>query len=597
MAAQMIPDYCLHNEEDKEYLIYDALKKLPEGYIVIHNFRVLYIERKKQIEHECDFMVFHPKKGFLCIEAKSGNNIHFSNGSWYYSNGTPMNPFTQVSNVTHTLMDYINFVRPIPNCLNIQTKCKFVQAVWFHEMDNRIKDPAYRTSQSDPSIILTKEDLNNPEAAIERIYNNVKWSKDETNLNNAESDALIKKILNCQYDFVSSYSDVNREHRFIQLLDEQVMCLNFMKNEKLVTVIGGAGTGKTVLAQKQAQNLATKGDNVLFMCFNRFLRDKLDLEAQEFINNHNINGKIFVYDLDEFVTKIAHVPGNYNKAANIIGDLWLNGEFLELDGNKIQHVIIDEGQDFGRDDIERSNLLENLQLLVTRKENKGSFAAFFDKKQYIQGLENNSKLPKIMENSFCRIPLKTNCRNTRQIAKTSIGAIVEKEVKYESEDFLVLNEVAGKNPRIHICDKAKINECVRKIISSYTEDEKLVPRVTRNDIVILTLKSESESVLKDSLNDGKFDRCLFTSVRKFKGLESKIVILVDLDENEFHTETGMNNFYVGSSRARLYLNVVTSMSDAAIKNVLIQDFHKSQIEIDDDDPKQMLFGDIMQAIF
>lgn len=51
---------------------------------------------------------------------------------------------------------------------------------------------------------------------------------------------------------------------------------------------------------------------------------------------------------------------------------------------------------------------------------------------------------------------------------------------------------------------------------------------------------------------------LFTTVRKFKGLEAKVVICIDMDEETFFEERERNAFYVGMSRAATYLNLITT---------------------------------------
>ena len=50
---------------------------------------------------------------------------------------------------------------------------------------------------------------------------------------------------------------------------------------------------------------------------------------------------------------------------------------------------------------------------------------------------------------------------------------------------------------------------------------------------------------------------LFTTVRKFKGLEADTVICVDVDATTFETDRNRNAFYVGSSRAKLFLEVLS----------------------------------------
>ena len=53
---------------------------------------------------------------------------------------------------------------------------------------------------------------------------------------------------------------------------------------------------------------------------------------------------------------------------------------------------------------------------------------------------------------------------------------------------------------------------------------------------------------------------LFTTVRKFKGLEAMAVICIDIDSETFENDRNRNVFYVGTSRAMSYLDLITSTS-------------------------------------
>ena len=73
-----------------------------------------------------------------------------------------------------------------------------------------------------------------------------------------------------------------------------------------------------------------------------------------------------------------------------------------------QHIVIDEGQDFGFDDIEEGEILDKLKLMV---EDKGTFYVFYDRLQLIQG----RKIPSFIEDADCKLTLYRNCRNTENI--------------------------------------------------------------------------------------------------------------------------------------------------------------------------------------
>ena len=95
-----------------------------------------------------------------------------------------------------------------------------------------------------------------------------------------------------------------------------------------------------------------------------------------------------------------------------------------------------------------------------------------------------------------------------------------------------------------------------------------------SDIVILTCKTQAESLLTPHLEKGVYPagkkRVRFSTCRKFKGLEADAVILVDIDEDRFLGNDGQNVllYYVGTSRARLRLDMVTTIDQAGCTRIL-----------------------------
>ena len=60
---------------------------------------------------------------------------------------------------------------------------------------------------------------------------------------------------------------------------------------------------------------------------------------------------------------------------------------------------------------------------------------------------------------------------------------------------------------------------------------------------------------------------LFTTAKKFKGLESRVIIIVDIDESSFNDEKEKRNFYVACSRATQYLSLIVEGDDQKIKSI------------------------------
>ena len=143
------------------------------------------------------------------------------------------------------------------------------------------------------------------------------------------------------------------------------------------------------------------------------------------------------------------------------------------------------------------------------------------------------------------------------LAVTSLRPITERKPK------VFEGAVKGTPAKIHFCDSVQ-NE--RERIDSIIDD---LAADGYRDIALLTCKTEATSILSDSVNNGKYrNKYLFTTCRKFKGLEADVVILLDVDKTTFEQGNALI-FYVGTSRARIKLEIAAILSDDDCKEILM----------------------------
>lgn len=83
-------------------------------------------------------------------------------------------------------------------------------------------------------------------------------------------------------------------------------------------------------------------------------------------------------------------------------------------------------------------------------------------------------------------------------------------------------------------------------------------------ITILTCKTEESSIIAECCSDSKYiykrGYVKFTTCRKFKGLESDVIIVIDIDKSTFDSK-GEQLMYVGTSRARYKLSCIVNMNE------------------------------------
>jgi hypothetical protein len=473
----------------------------------------------------------------MVIEAKANSKITYRDGRWYYNDDIPMShdgPYRQADTSKWELKHEIEDKLGPDFC----DKCKLLHAVWFPLVSrakiNKLKFPADASSE----ITLGADELDDPEPFISSIFehdvNSIK-----TNLSDQEKENLFNYVL-CPYcEIVEGYGTgkKRKDRVFHRMLQEQKDLLDYLAFQKTAAIQGIGGTGKTLIALERAKRLAAQGRKVLFLCYNKKLCEHLKGNFhfhKEQVDFYTIDG--FTY----FLTQKAF-PISYDLLREKL-ETYLDAGYFE----EYTDIIIDEGQDFGKEEIEKNNILQLLHDIITDKEIDGSFYIFYDKLQFVQGLQ----MPDIITNADCKITLYKNCRNTKRIAETSM-------LPLECETPQVNSPVIGDEPAFWFCADLKTTKL-------YLDAAITALKATGyDDIVILTCLTEEESILnrvivRKNYVSGNY-KVPFTTCRKFKGLEADAIIMVDVSRDVLAGDKG-NLFYVGATRAKFELATIVHMN-------------------------------------
>lgn len=579
LPTRMIPDINSNSARDYndsygEMQVYKALRAAnlsPENYTVFYSVKWSKSKTKKLMsQYETDFVILHRELGMLVIEVKT-DRLAWKDGKLYPvdlngnikkdANGNDretMDPMAQSKKAVY------NFFNPmLKEIFNTARKirCQVEPVVWLTSMDKTDDLPADWGKR-----VLFKDALKKPKACIDKLF---KALKIRSPLDEEEYKRIIEKLAGAS----RTVRSLNAENEaFLRLTEEQYFVLNYMKNFRELKIQGSGGTGKTLIALEKARRLAEtlpENKKILVLCFNTMLQTYL---AENFNANRGICEKIDIYTSSSFVN---------NKE---IG--WNSGQFWK---EKYLHFIIDEAQDQHNDIVEklRDHAREIAAAAKKGAEQRnivGVFYAFYDSSQFVQGARDD--YPEWLKSDENAVELTVNCRNTGRISETS-GKLVNVEQ--------VVKGPEGSVPDFFICqsnDDAK--EQIVRLLDKYTgKDYNCSPE----DICILSMKvdKDSTSVLYgvktlDGYNftdefrewgkrkGSSMGSVLFTTVRKFKGLEAKIVIIVDVVPNIFTADARSHEykvdaerqrklFYVGASRAKNCLDVIF-VGDGGEKDVV-----------------------------
>ena len=543
--ATMIPDKPREFEANSlEDIMFDELANLPREYYVFHSFSIVSVTDSVLYESETDFVVFHPEKGLLCIEAKAGQ-INYTDGHWRYGSGGIMShdgPYNQADINKWKLGKYMEKQK----LAYLKDRCKMLHAVWFPSISKSTFEGVPLPSEADMDITLTSDTFGHIEEEIERIFTLEVPRHIRTDLNAIDIKNMINRVLAPSFNLVS-IPQIKANHDkivFKKMLKEQMLLLNYLEEQNNAVINGLAGTGKTIMAVEKARRHADEGEKVLFFCYNKNLKKHL----QDTYDHENI----FFYTIDGLACKLCDtVSPNYSLLKEILEDMYIVGNF------PYQHIVIDEGQDFGKRGMEEAGLIELLKMNVLNDESKnGTFYLFYDKNQMVQSYN----VPGYINDADCRLTLYRNCRNTENIAVTSLRLLGT-----DKKPRLFQGSVVGDLSEMFFAyDEESTLETLNAIIKKNWE-------LGYNDITILTCKTEINSIISNECSDGVYlyqgKKVRFATCRTFKGLESDVVILVDMDNSLFELDNEQL-MYVGSSRARLRLACISALTEKQCEKIL-----------------------------
>ena len=530
------------NAPYSEEEVYKALAKLDDTFIIFHS--VQWVKRnldKAFTWYENDFLILSKKYGILILEVKGGR-IYFKDGIFHQVNldtgedkelDEGNDPLSQAKRGIYHFRKLLD-----KRIKDISSRISIEPCIWLPSTDISTVGNLPLLYQESKDAILDCNALKQPVKSIKDILTYY-GAEQKTNITDEEFN-IIRDTIAPDFDLIPSPSIIKGEldNLFLKLTNEQAGLLDYLQEQRVATIQGAAGTGKTLIALEASKRFAREGKKVLFLCFNRYLFEHLKFDCP-------IKGVDF-YNINSFVGKYTKLDISVPK---------IRAQTLQkIDPDSIQYdaIVVDEAQDFEDDEI---------QFLSTVCEMKNAFFyTFFDKNQ----LMTTSKVPDWILKSECRLVLSKNCRNTYEIACTSY-TVIDVPIKAE------IGVIKGVQPTVTFTHKNDLLS-LGKLIKYFKDDDN---GYKDSEITILSLVPEDKSIMKDvNKIDGitisrerNNSNVFYTTAKKFKGLESKVIIITDIDESAFKDDAQKRVFYVACSRATHRLALYIPGSDEEIKKI------------------------------
>ena len=516
---------------------------LPDTTRVFHS-----VPHVTQTEHgardgEIDLIVLDPGQGLLVLEVKGGKEVGYDPDRGWYS--------TSHSGQTHSIKD--PFTQARRNLYLVRDRIRKAGIFSRHEeipftygygciIPHAVVQNGAMPMHVRPELCIDARGLQDPEEAVEALLGFWRGKKGREEDVDAWADAVAYQVLSpCFKAEESLRVRIEREQaQFVDLTEEQTEIHDrILQANREALVQGVAGTGKTVLAQRRATELAESGEETLYLCFNRLLADHL---ADDLSGIQNLTVATFheLADVLSQRTRAVTFPEDPDQEFWDEGAADLLLRAIEATATRYDALVVDEAQDF------RETWWLPLRELIRPE---GYFYAFYDPEQnvYDTNLEPLKDLP-------THVPLTTNCRTTTRIREFA-------DRLADLEDVTDAKRLAEGEPveTFAFEDREEQVDILEDVVRHLKQDIGL----SSSEIVLLSPFTREKSVLDDrlagyhiepyQLEPPSEDTLYHSTILGYKGMDAPAVVLFDVMAD--HVASSDAHVYVGCSRAQnlLYL--------------------------------------------
>ncbi len=524
----------------------------PAEWIVFHSLDLQAWNRHRQTE--IDFVVIIPEHGLLCIEVKSHEEVEVTESGEWRLGGVPQkrSPLKQAEDAAKVLQRRIAtcliHLKHIPVCRMVlfpRSVLEVPKGVEHNHWEiadvtqchNAIKESGFR------SLIESSLRRSVDQSGVVRALQNPLSSRDKTDLRNLLRPAF--------KSLPSSTAENLRRRQHIEdlLRSQQKPILNLYKSNDHIIVEGPAGSGKTLIALEIARRSAESGARTGLICFNRLIGDYIESKSSK-------GGSLIVAgSIHSLMSRMFDIAVPESPSSDYWRTVFLD-EVEEamisndrMDDCPFDFLILDEAQDI----LANTRLFGFAEYLVRGGFAEGRWALFGDFKNQVfsdvsarASIANHLlRLKKI--SSTASYELDENCRNYAIIGRPCISLAGMKDVY---SGFTRGDGGPDSYTPIFFNSKSSFISKLEAEIVRYGKEG-----ISKSDIVVLTCAGLQQSLASELVGADRLlkrygdfgDRVAFASVFEFKGLESSVVILVDVREPI--DERDRDAFYVGMTRA------------------------------------------------
>jgi hypothetical protein len=426
----------------------------------------------------------------------------------------------------------------------------FVHAVWFTKIPRSSLPVSIEWTEFE---VFTKEDLSSDICeVISTHFRQIlpDWAKQRRTLAPIDRLTSISQELRPFFEANQKPTERKREiERHLETaLKSQKEMIEFAIGGRSSIIDGLPGTGKTFAAVQIARELGAKGQNILFVCFNRLLAAQIQTELVDF-------DSVQVFSFHALLKALAEIEIPENPEED-----WWKTQLPNVVLQKLEDsyffgffdaLIVDEAQDLAL-----PNYLEILDLLLVDGLTKSPVFVFGDFQYQDIYLENKRGLElwkSFIPNANLPSPLIVNCRNT-EICGENLVHLLNIQPGYSAYRR---NDV-GPDPEIKLIQSdvalaAELRATINNLLKVYGPTQIVVLSSYRREIESLISRLDIKAT---PIGTPKPNAIRWGTVYEFKGLEALAVVFVASDNS--HSQIRELCFIAGTRALQSFVGIMTN---------------------------------------
>ena len=522
---RMVPSSPYSTGSQAEKRIFDRLRRaFDDRWVACHSLKPVRHPHKRF--PEIDFVVCGPE-GLYALEVKGGR-VACREGVWQYEDRygrrseSQEGPFRQAETALHGLMEDLRAGLPGGALDRITVG----YGVLFPDCDFRTESVEW-----DRAMVADARASRDLEGWLRRLFAYWRERDGGSGRTDEETVSTLQAYLRPEVDGPTSEAETSlieqvedARERVERFTEDQMRMADVAAANPRVLCAGGAGTGKTFLAERLARRWAGAGAHVALVCRSPWLR--------------------------HFLASRLSMPG---LTVSLIDGIRLDCRRAGL--TRFDALIVDEGQD-----LFEKRCLETLDGVLAGGLDSGRWCWFHDLNN--QSLTHRFE-PEAKEHleslAPVQMPLRINCRNTRVILDW-----IQDELH---ADLGV--QGAGAGPAVRCQTAANRRDSAER---AAREIEELVDAggLAPGSVTVLSPLDLADSSISEmpadaarrvrrldeySMRSLPVDKVGFARIDEFKGLENEAIVVVDLPAPNAR-DLYMAAQYVAMSRARSVLSLI-----------------------------------------